>query len=162
MKKHILIISISVFFSSCASIFLPRKQTITINTGNEKAIVYVNNEEFGTGTTVTDQIKKSDDPLQVIIKTPGYKDAYGVLFSTHRPAGYWPLFILNVSNGCLGMMLDVNAPHAGAYDNINDFLVKDKLVFKQNEDKYIHFSNVTFDASKYDVYNVDPLHSKKI
>ena len=161
MKKHILIISISVFFSSCASIFLPRKQTITINTGNEKAIVYVNNEEFGTGTTVTDQIKKSDDPLQVIIKTPGYKDAYGVLFSTHRPAGYWPLFILNVSNGCLGMMLDVNAPHAGAYDNINDFLVKDKLVIKQNEDKYIHFSNVTFDASKYDVYNVDPWHSKK-
>jgi S1-C subfamily serine protease len=161
MKKIVFISLSTILFSSCASIFLPRKQKISIVTGKKEAVVYIANIEFGDGDSIVDKFKKVDDPLQVIIKTPGYKDTYDVLFPTHRPAGYWPLFSLNVANGCLGMMLDVNAPHGGAYKNINRFIVKEKLVYRQPTDKYLDFSKISFDATMYDVYNVDPKHSFK-
>ena len=159
MKYFILLSVSTILFSSCASIFLPFKQKISVVTGKKEAVVYVDNVEFGAGDSIVEKIKKADAPLQVIVKTPGYKDTYNVLFPTHRPAGYWPLFSLNIANGCLGMMFDVDKPNTGAYDNINRFIVKEKLVYRQPTDKYLDFSKISFGATIYDVYVVSPKHS---
>lgn len=160
MKKLILLSTSIVLFSSCASIFIPKKEKLTINTGQSKATVYVEKEEFGEGSSVTGKVKK-EGTKQVVIRTPGFKDQYNVLFPTHRPIAFWPLLIANT--GCYyGWMLDAINPKLWSYDKINEFKVNDnKLVTKTTADKYIEISNIAMIIkNKNDFYSMPVKYSK--
>ena len=161
MKKLILLSTSIVLLSSCASIFIPKKEKLTINTGQSKATVYVEKEEFGEGSSVTGKVKK-EGTKQVIIRTPGYKDQYNVLFPTHRPVAFWPLLIANTA--CYyGWMLDAINPKLISYDKINEFKVNDnKLVTRTPTDKYIEISNISMIIKNQDkdIYNMPVKYSK--
>ena len=141
MKKTVIVLLSTIIFSSCATIFIPKKQKVTVNTGQEKAIIYIDKEESGQGGTITARMKK-ENGKQIIIKTPGYKDQYNVLIPTHRVIAWWPLLILSIPT-CLGFLADGNDnPKFFAYDKVNTFTVKEKIINKKLEDKYIDISNI--------------------
>ena len=76
--KQLLLCYTIVNLAGCATIFIPGKQKVTITTSQPNARVYVNNEEAGEGKTVTAKVKK-DAAKQVVVQSPGYKDAYHAL-----------------------------------------------------------------------------------
>jgi hypothetical protein len=162
MKKLILVSTSIVLFSSCATIFIPKKEKLTINTGQSKSTVYIEKEEFGEGSSITGKVKK-EGTKQVIIRTPGYKDQYNVLFPTHRPIAFWPLLIANTA--CYyGWMLDAINPKLISYDKINEFKINDnKLVTRTPTDKYIEISNISMIIKNQDkdIYNMPVKYSKE-
>ena len=161
MKKIILFSISAALFTSCASIFIPKKEKLTINTGQSKAIVYVEKEEFGEGTSVIGKVKK-EGSKQVIIKTPGYKNQYNVLLQTHRPIAFYPLAVLDAT--CYyGLMLDFINPKLWSYDKVNDFNVSEKLVIRGTTDKYIDISNirVSIKNAEKDIANIIVKYSKE-
>ena len=78
MKKIILFSASIALLSSCATVFIPKKEKLTINTGQSKSTIYIEKEEFGEGSSVVGKVKK-EGSKQVVIKTPGYKNQYKVL-----------------------------------------------------------------------------------
>ncbi len=54
------------------------QKTVTINTGNANATVYVDKEEAGKGSSFTAQIAKQG-VKQVMTRIPGYKDSYSAI-----------------------------------------------------------------------------------
>lgn len=151
MKKTLIIFATSsVLLSSCATIFMPKKQKVTINTGQSDATVYVDKEEFGKGSIVTDKVKK-DGAKQVIIKTPGYKDNYHALVQTHRSIGYWVAQPFNLGWFIYyGFFVDAMMPKNMSFDKVNDMTVSDKLITKKATDKYIDISNIKLDIKNKD------------
>lgn len=136
----VLLASSAIFLSGCATIFIPKRQKVTINTGQSKSIIYVDKEEFGEGSCVNGKVKK-DGSKQVVIKTPGYKDTYAALLQTHRPIAFYPLAVLE-SPLYYCLVLDLMNPKLWSFNKINDFKVTDKLVTRAANDKYITISNI--------------------
>jgi S1-C subfamily serine protease len=153
MKYFILLSLSTILFSSCARIFVPRKQKITLTTNSDSAKIYVNNEEFGTGKISKGKIRR-DGPMQIIIKTPGYKDTYDALVSTKRPTSYWIIFPLNcvfVTAAPIAMLIDARSYSKMAYLKTHHTEISEKkLPTRKPDEKYIDISNIGVSINKTD------------
>jgi S1-C subfamily serine protease len=145
MKNLVVLLIACVFFSNCARILVPRKQKITITTNSDSSSIYLNNEEFGTGKSVSGKIRR-DGPVQIIVKTPGSKDTYDALVATKRPTSYWLIFPLNcvfVTAAPIGMLVDAISYSKMAYNKNHFAEISEKsLTNKQIDEKYIEISNI--------------------
>jgi hypothetical protein len=159
MKILIIIIS-STLFSSCAYIFIPKYQKVTINTGLNDAVVYIDKVGFGKGETIKGKVKKNT-VKQVVIKASGYKNTYRVLLQTHRPAVYWPLSIISLPFQGFAAVLDFTHPKCMSFDKINNFIMTDKLVIRGEQDKYIDLSNIRLSIKDEDMNYLNIKYKKK-
>jgi S1-C subfamily serine protease len=146
MRKTILILTCFILFSGCASVFIPKKERITINTGQEKAIVYVQRLEFGKGSFVSGKVnKKENNALQVVVQTEGYKEEHYALIKTHRPIAFWLLQILNLPfiiylGG--GNTIDFATDKLKSFNKVNECPVIYKVETRNETEKYIDFTNI--------------------
>jgi S1-C subfamily serine protease len=140
MKQLLFCITIA-HLAGCAAIFIPKKQKLTINTQRPNSTVYVNNEEAGRGETVVTKIRK-DGAKQVVVQTPGYKDAHYVLVQKKRHPAYWPLFLLDVPT-VYPMILD-SAPFDKffRYSSTNELSSTYKYTNKAADEKFIDLEAV--------------------
>lgn len=147
MKNLIVLATACVLFSSCASIFLPAKQKVTIVTNNPEATVYIDKEEFGKGSSITGRTKK-DGAKQLVIKTPGYKDQYSSIVQTRRPLAFWLLQIPNPAWMFIyGFYWDFGfCTKCSSYEKVNEVKMENsKMVLKGASDKYIDISSIKLD-----------------
>lgn len=147
MKKLLLLFTVSLFFGSCACIFLPKKQKVTITTSNKDAKIFLDKEEIGKGKSVTTKIKK-EGAHQIVIQTPGYKDTYACLIPTHKTPAVWPLLTLDIFTLYYfpwAITLDLNNPKSMSYDKITQINIDDKIITKNKTDKFIEISNIKLD-----------------
>src|SRR6218665_683170 len=146
MKKLVIAGAATFVLSGCVSIFLPKKQKITIITNNPETTVYIDKEEFGKGSSITGKTKK-DGAKQLVIKTQGYKDQYAAIVQTHRPVGYWLLQIPNLPFIMIGIpYLDAANPKGLSYDKVSQLkLDNGKIINRGANDKYIDISSIKLD-----------------
>ena len=171
MMKLLKILICTILFTSCATVFIPRKQKITINTGQENAVVYIDKEEFGTGAVIKGKVdKKKAQKNQVIIKTKGYKEEYYVLIKTHRPFAFWPLQVLNLPfiwmSYAGGNFIDFGNDKNWSFNKVNNFPVSYKIEDRKESQKHIDLTNIKLSINdkskdirflyvKYDAVNLD-------
>lgn len=140
--KYITGIFVSAFlFSSCATIFLPHRQAVKFTVSNEKSEVYLNKELISEGgTSFKNRVKRDGTAKQIVVKTPGYKDDHLVMVPTRMAVGYYFYQILNIPLVGYGIALDASNPKCQAYKRQFDIEVKNKLVNKTTNDKYVDIS----------------------
>lgn len=139
MTRFLLLIIISSFFTGCVSVFMPRKQKITVATGQSGSVVFMDGEEFGTGASIRKKIKKTGIK-KLIVKTPGYKDVYSVLPSTHRPPSYAFMQLLNLPFDVFAFFpafIDHASMLGLAYDDVTTIPLKYKTLEKKPDQKFI-------------------------
>jgi S1-C subfamily serine protease len=138
MKYLLLIIMSIILLQSCVLFFLPNKQRITINTGQNDAVVYIDNEGIGKGATMKTKVKKNGTK-QVVIRTPSHKDTYKVLLPVRRSIAYWPLAALDIplSTFFWILMQDGMNSEFMAFNKQNNFTISDKLIKREVLDKYL-------------------------
>lgn len=146
-KKNLLLnllIGLHLFTSGCALILIPKKQKITIQTDNEKSVVYVKNEEVARGKSTTLKIEKKGTQ-QVVVQTPGYKDEYMVLIPTNNTPAFFPLricsFLCFVYPGIFETAA-LGLPKFIDYNSNSNFNAKTKLVLRNENDKYIELDAI--------------------
>ncbi len=133
---NLLILIVYFGISSCATIFIPKKQTVSISTGDKTAKVYVENEEIGEGKNVTSKIEKNG-VKQVIVKADGRKDAYYLLVPTRKAYAYWPLLILDIP-ALYPLAIDqLNRSKFFVYSSKNSFKPGNPTLLRPLTNKYI-------------------------
>ncbi len=95
MKKLVILLSISILLESCATILIPKKQSITFNTSKD-ATIYLNNEEIGKGEKFKTKVEKDAKAKQIVTTSPGYKNEYNVIVPTRRQTGFWVVQPFNI------------------------------------------------------------------
>lgn len=140
--------SLCISLSSCVTVFYPKKQKVTFNTGNKDATVYVDKTEIGKGTLMTEKIEKNG-PHQIVVKRPGYKDTYSVILQERRAPGFWVCMLLDLPF-VYGLCLDPQIPKGFSYQNQYSLKSEDKLVNRNPTDKYIDISNIRLDIKNKD------------
>lgn len=133
-KKHFVGVSVilflSLFFSSCATIFTGTKDNITFNTQPQGATVYINGVEQ-CQTPCTKRITRSINDKDVQFKLDGYKTRLITLSKEFNVVS-----VINLGN-LLGWAIDVASGAVMKYDqkvyNIN--LTKEKTASIKNLDK---------------------------
>lgn len=142
--KQLLICFAIVQITGCATIFIPSKQKVTINTSQGKSTVYVDNEEIGRGETLVTKVKK-DAAKQVVIQTPGYKDVNYVLVQNRKHAAFWPMIVLDLPTLPLiyPILFDV-APKSKFYNfnTVNNLSPVYKYTNKTSDEKYIQLEAI--------------------
>lgn len=127
--------------TSCRAIFIRRKQTITIKTGNDKAEVYLNNLQFGSGDVTKAKIKKIG-VQQVVVTTPGFRDANYVMIPQKRVASNIPLLLLDIYwvIAFEDPLVDLNKTFK--YSKYSVFTPKTPYQYKQKNQKYINIDKI--------------------
>ncbi|MCE3259453.1 MAG: hypothetical protein K0S12_1094 [Bacteroidetes bacterium] len=143
MRIFIPLVAASMFLSSCASMFMPKKQKITFTTNNKNAVVYLDNEEIGRGESFTAKIRKEAEAKQIVVKTPGHKDTYAAIVPFRRSPGYWVLQIPNpIWLVYYGFWIDAMMPKNLSYQNKVNLTVDDALIYKTEKNKYVDITNI--------------------
>jgi S1-C subfamily serine protease len=164
MKNSVAIVVCAAFLSGCASVFMLKKQKVTINTGVENATVYVDNEEFGTGSSIKGKLKKTGTK-QIIVKAKDYKDNYVALTPSYRPWGFWVCQVFNLpfdSFFLIPTLWDTWNNKTLNYSKVNQLPAPIKLVNRTADDKYIDVSAIKLkikDKDK-DIYVFSMKYSK--
>lgn len=148
LLKLLLLFSVSIFTSGCASIFIPHNQTITLNTQKDSAVVYMNGEKIGRGASITKRIAK-EGAKQLTVKTPGYKDHYAVLIPKRKPIAFWPLFAIDMLTFYGGIIDVAVVGHFDIYPKKSNVIPDGKLTYRRSDQKYIDM-----EAIKLDIDNV--------
>lgn len=151
MKNTFLIAMAALMLSSCATIFIPKKQKITFTTTNSESTIYVEKEEIGKGKLVTEKIKKEGYAKQVLVRTPGYKDVYAVLTPSRRQIAYWFLQIPNpIWFVYYGFYFDALMPKNVGYQQVLNIPVEDKFTYRGSNDKYVDISAIKLNIKNKD------------
>jgi len=142
--KFIYFLLASFLFTSCASILLPRNQTVTFNTHDKDATVYVDNVKIGKGATVTKRIKK-DYSQQVVVQSPNKKDVNYCMLVEKRPAAYYPLAVMSYAT-FYGLYLEGMAANTFVYPNTINIPEAPSLVKRTDKNKYIELEAIKLDV----------------
>ena len=143
ISKLLMLLIIAVLLDSCCTVFMPKREKVTINAGNKDSKIFLDKEEIGTGSAKL-KVKK-DGAHQIVVQTPGYKDTYYCLMPTHRPIAYYPLEVLNcvtVVYAATAIILDNHNPKNLSYDKVTNIPIEDKIVERKKKDKFIDISNI--------------------
>ncbi len=93
--KFISALLLALLLTNCASVFIPRSQYVTINNNSDQTEVYIKDELKFKGKSKKIKLKK-DGIVQIVTKTPGYKDEYSVLVEYRRAYSYYPLMLIGI------------------------------------------------------------------
>lgn len=156
-RNAILIILTVLIFSSCATVFIPRKQKVTIQTNSKDAKIYVDNEKFGEGLSSTNKINKGSVQDVAIVYGEDYVQKNDVLLpSSKRTLGYYICqtlnvpFILAFGSGVYGLYFDALLPKAYSYPKIVSFDSKPRRIPVRNDDsKYVYLSNISLEIEEF-------------
>ncbi|HEX3006235.1 MAG TPA: trypsin-like peptidase domain-containing protein [Bacteroidales bacterium] len=138
--SQIILLTALLGLSSCAAIFLPRNQKVTIRTNNKESKVYIDKEEVGKGSTVVTKVRKSG-AKQVVVQTPGYKDAYYTLIPIRRPNAYWVCIVLDIPT-IYGCSFDPIIPKSKNYASDNLMPSTYKYINRTPDQRYIDLSAI--------------------
>jgi S1-C subfamily serine protease len=138
--SQIILLTALLSLSSCAAIFLPRNQKVTIRTNNKESKVYIDKEEVGKGSTVVTKVRKSG-AKQVVVQTPGYKDAYYTLIPIRRPNAYWVCIVLDIPT-IYGCSFDPIIPKSKNYASDNLMPSTYKYINRTPDQRYIDLSAI--------------------
>ncbi len=147
MIKSILPLLLLLFLSSCATIFNPKTQKVTIKTQSPNASVYVDEVFVGKGESVSTIFKKDAQAKNIKISEEGYKDKNVAIIATDRPAVYY-LNVLSIPYFGLGFFMDYGR---GGFDYDKkpiEILQRTPVVRKQPTQKYIYLTKSSFDVPK--------------
>lgn len=167
MKRVIALLVCAACLTGCAAVFSPKKQKITIATGNEKSTVYVDKEEFGTGATIHSRIGKTG-ARQVLVRTENFKDNYTVLKPHHRSAGFWIAQIFNMPFNAVLLFIptgvDCFADNAIRYKDYTALTAGPALAKKAADDKYLAISRIRMNVAdkKNDLFEFEVPKTKKL
>lgn len=156
--KLILLIIPVLQLSSCATIFLPSEQKVTINTSSKDAKVYLKNEKFGEGLSSTNKIVKGEVQQIAIVYGNEFAQKNDVIIpSNTRSSGFIfcqiinSAFILAFGAGIYGIIYDATLSKAYKYPKIIDLKSKPiKLPVRTEVSKYVYLSNI-----RLDIHNAD-------
>lgn len=152
MKK---ILPLSLFsliiFNSCALLFMPKKQKVTLSSSDKSSEIYLDGNSQGKKTTTFKTDK--DGIKQVMLRTPGHKDSYAVMVPNRRQGGFWACIVGDaiftpLMYGIYGLFVDPILPKSRAYQKSNKFNVSGKYNVKQENEKYIAITNIGLDLNK--------------
>ena len=146
MRKQLLVITtVSLLLTSCASIFIPKKQKVSFTTDNNKSEVYVDKEQIGTGENFTTKLNTKDgQSRQVVLRKPGYKDQYSVLVKERRTIACYPLTFIDWLTFYGGYYDVLNYAKLTSYPKKYNLTENEdnRLVTKGDKDKFINISNI--------------------
>jgi len=154
MKKiiHFFFAVLMLSLSSCASIFISKKQNVEFNTKTKDAVVYANNEEIGKGKTFSTKIQRGNT-VQIVVQAPEYKDSYYAMLATKRPGAFWPLLILDIPLAPLygiSFLYDFQAPNCTSFDKVQTITPKYKYIYRATDDKYVDLSAIKLNIKDKD------------
>ncbi|MEY5048699.1 MAG: hypothetical protein RLZZ175_2058 [Bacteroidota bacterium] len=169
LKKVIQFIVLTSILSSCASIWISKNQKVSLKTNNEnsvvvneklkyviensryKAIVY--HDTLAKGKNINFETKKVGF-LQLIVKTPGYKDEYYVLPPSNLNKAFYPLYYLSWGCGIIpGFVESTFLPNNNftkkySYEQNGEYSSKLKLITRGDK-KYITIDAVNVDIKDF-------------
>jgi serine protease Do len=166
MKKitsiFIYFLTISLLFSSCASILNGKAQKVTIITPSDDSKVYVDGVLQGTGKTVKTKLKRNATVKQLKIEREGYKPQYEVVYQDRKS----PLYIMSWIP--FGILFYPPLMDSGpkSFNYAKEFDASKGMVAIQTrpeENKYVYLRNTAFDVKKEDikVTSIKHKHVKK-
>jgi S1-C subfamily serine protease len=152
LKNILLFLPLSLLIS-CASVLLPSKQKITIETGSKDAKIYVNNEKFGEGTTATKKIDKGSVSNVAIVYGDDYVQQNNVLIPMRKKSGGYAacqvlncLFIPLSGIGLYGLYADSYNSKGHSFPEVNSFKEAPlKKPLRTEDSKYIYLSKISLD-----------------
>ncbi|MBD0295457.1 MAG: trypsin-like peptidase domain-containing protein [Flavisolibacter sp.] len=150
--KRLLVCYTMAHLTGCATLFIPKNQKVTIKTQRHNSTVFVNNEEAGKGETIVTRLKK-DGAKQVVVQTPGYKDAYYVLVQKKRHAAYWPMVALDLPTAPLVYPLLIDAvpmPKFFCFAKVNELSSTYKYSNRANNEKFIDLEAIKLKVDNKD------------
>ncbi len=145
----ICVVVTTILISGCASLFIPKKQTVTIKTNHAENEVYHDNGLVGKGKSFTTKLDKSVPSQQIVIVRKGYKNVYEVAKKTKRPAAFYPLLILDIPFAYYGgFQYDFMADNCKSYDKEMMFNNSEEnlLPIKTEKDKYLNIASIRLDV----------------
>jgi S1-C subfamily serine protease len=154
MKKMLLLaLAAAIINCGCATLYMSKKQTVTVSSTTKDGKIYVNDELQGKGSASFKTPK--DGMKQVVIQTPGYKDNYFVLTNNNRQPGFWVCIGADAVFGLLiysypAMLMDFATMKGHAYNSDTRFQVNGKLATKTTADKYIEMDKLGLDLKDKD------------
>ncbi len=135
-------LGVALLLSSCATVFLPKKQAVKFSVSNEKTEVYINKELVSEGSTsFTTRVRKDGAIKQIVTRTPGYKDENLVLIPYRMSTGYYLYQIPNIPL-LYGLLADAANPKCRAYSRQFEIDVNKKFINKTPALKYVDISNI--------------------
>ncbi|WP_116790556.1 S1C family serine protease [Flavobacterium psychrotrophum] len=149
-KKLVLMLTISVLFTSCASILNGKYQKVKVHTPSADSKVYVNDELQGTGKTVITKMKRDVSVKQIKIEREGYKPAYVIHYQNRKSA----LHILSwVPFGILFYppFLDYGPKSFNYPKEVSGGKDMMEIHKRAENEKYVYLKNTAFDVKKEDI-----------
>lgn len=150
LKITVSLVLTVLIFNNCATFFLPGKQKVTIQTSSEDAKIYVDNEKFGEGLSVTNKVKKGKAHEVAIVYGDGFvQENYVLLPSAKRSTGYY--ICQGVNAGCVmaaglglwGLYSDYYLAKAFSFPKVVSFKDEPRLIPSRDENsKYVYLSNI--------------------
>jgi S1-C subfamily serine protease len=134
--------------TSCASVFIPKRQKVAFKTNNSENEVFLDNEFLGKGKAFNVKIDKTTTTGQIVVTRKGYKSAYDVILKNRRPDAFWPLQIPNLCFGYYGFLIDYSfSSKCKAYEKelITNCPDENLLPLRTEKDKFINVSNIRLD-----------------
>lgn len=120
---------------------MSKNQKVTFQTKDNNSVVYMDNEEIGSGKTFTTKIEKTGD-RQIVVRTPGYKDESIALVMTKLNPLVFPLGVFDIipyiySFGSYGTYVSFT-PKCNLYNESNSFINKTPYTNRKETEKYIN------------------------
>lgn len=141
----------------------PHNQKVVINTNNENAKIYVDDELVGKGESVETKVRK-EGAKQVMIETPNSKKKYYVLFPNGRGAAFFPVYLLNILNFGIGLGVDLQVSHGFNYRKLNSMPGETPIPARTEKDKFINVEAIKMDLvnKNKDIVDYEIFYSRDI
>ncbi len=98
-----------LFLSGCATLLMKNNQEVTVHTHNPDAVVYVNDNHEGNGSSVVVTVPRGQS-VPIRVEAEGHKTGYEAMLPVQRGAQFRKLYLLNVfSPGFLGFLIDLSS-----------------------------------------------------
>ncbi len=151
-KNVILLILSILLLNSCATVFLPSNQNVTIQTASKDAKIYVDNEKFGEGRSATNKIEKGRVNNVAIVYGEEYVQKNDVLIPERKKSpGYYVCQALNVpfclfGYGIYAVYIDTQITKSHSFPKVNSYKSKPQLLpIRGDDSKYVYLSNISLD-----------------
>ena len=163
LLRFLVLFALVPSLTGCVSMLYPHNQKVVINTNNENAKVYVDDELVGKGESVETKVRK-EGAKQVMIETPNSKKKYYVLFPNGRDAAFFPVYLLNILNFGIGLGVDLQVSHGFNYRKLNSMPGETPIPARTEKDKFINVEAIKMDLvnKNKDIVDYEIFYSRDI
>jgi S1-C subfamily serine protease len=163
LLRFLVLFALVPSLTGCVTMLYPRNQKVVINTNNENAKIYVDDELVGKGKSVETKVRK-EGAKQVMIETPNSKKKYYVLFPDGRGAGFFPVYLLNILNFGAGIGIDLQVSHGFNYSKSNSMPGETPIPARTEKDKFINVEAIKMDLvnKNKDIVDYEIFYSRDI